>query len=34
MKQMKPAIKNTNDCMPGMGKQITTIPVTRRPEKK
>jgi hypothetical protein len=34
MKQIKPAMKNTNACMPRMGRHITTIPVTKRPEKK
>ena len=31
MKHMKPAMKNTNACMPGIGRQITTTPVTSRP---
>jgi hypothetical protein len=34
MKQMKPAMKKTNACIPGIGKHITTTPVTRRPEKR
>jgi hypothetical protein len=34
MKQMKPAMKNTNACIPGMGKHITTMPVTKRPGTK
>jgi hypothetical protein len=34
MKQMKPAMKNTNACIPGMGKDITTMPVIKRPETK